>query len=37
MMKRKIAFALLVAVLFSVVNILVDLFYGWLDPRIRIR
>ena len=26
---------LLVAVLFVMVNLLVDLLYGWLDPRIR--
>jgi len=26
---------LLVAVVFVLVNLLVDLLYGWLDPRIR--
>ena len=27
---------LLIALLFVVINILVDLIYGWLDPRVRI-
>jgi peptide/nickel transport system permease protein len=28
---------LLIATIFVLVNLLVDLIYGWLDPRIRLR